>query len=115
MPYSLTMPTTHEGYLWTKAKSSQGLTTDSVVLGAKNIKSDYDVIVIGAGFAGLLAARELSRNHGLQVLIVEGRDRIGGRTWTAKALGQDFEMGGTWVRIDHLSPNWCIGRPSYLP
>ncbi|KAK5057878.1 hypothetical protein LTR84_011879 [Exophiala bonariae] len=91
------MSTSREGYLWTKTTTSQGLTTDSVVLSATNIKSEYDAIVIGAGFAGLLAARELSRNHGLQVLLVEGRDRIGGRTWTAKALGEEFEMGGTWV------------------
>jgi monoamine oxidase len=91
------MPASRDGYLWTEVQSSPGLTTESVVLSTANIKSDYDVIVIGAGFAGLLAARELSRNHGLRVVLVEGRDRIGGRTWTAKALGEEFEMGGTWV------------------
>ena len=40
----------------------------------------YDVVVVGAGFAGLTAARELSR-QGLTVHILEARDRIGGRTW----------------------------------
>ncbi|KAK6386896.1 hypothetical protein LTS17_000160 [Exophiala oligosperma] len=95
------MPKSREGYLWTDGKLITGLDTQAVVPSStvNNLKSDdYDVIVIGAGFAGLRAARELASHHsGLRVLIVEGRDRIGGRTWTAQALGEDFEMGGTWV------------------
>lgn len=56
----------------------------------------YDVVVVGAGFAGLTAARELSQ-RGFKVAVVEGRDRIGGRTWHASRLGRDLELGGTWV------------------
>ncbi|MGF9909731.1 flavin monoamine oxidase family protein [Brevibacillus porteri] len=56
----------------------------------------YDVIIVGAGFAGMTASRELS-NRGWKTLILEGRDRIGGRTWTDKRFGRDLEMGGTWV------------------
>lgn len=56
----------------------------------------HEVVVIGAGFAGLVAARELGR-AGLDVLVLEARDRIGGRTWTAPRLGHDLELGGTWV------------------
>ncbi len=56
----------------------------------------YDVIVVGAGFAGLTAARELSR-AGRSVLVLEARDRIGGRTWTTERLGRTLELGGTWV------------------
>ncbi|MBF9318200.1 flavin monoamine oxidase family protein [Mycobacteroides chelonae] len=57
----------------------------------------YDVVVIGAGFAGVIAARDLSvRGH--SVLLVEARDRIGGRTWTGSAFGRDgVEFGGTYV------------------
>lgn len=55
-----------------------------------------DVIVIGAGFAGLVAARELG-NSGHRVIVLEARDRVGGRTWTEHALGHDLELGGTWV------------------
>ncbi len=55
-----------------------------------------DVLVIGAGFAGLGAGRELS-HRGISVTILEGRDRIGGRTWTDERLGRELEMGGTWV------------------
>ncbi|MGH8641453.1 MAG: FAD-dependent oxidoreductase, partial [Burkholderiales bacterium] len=42
---------------------------------------DYDVIIIGAGAAGLAAASELAPS-GLRVLVLEARDRIGGRVWT---------------------------------
>ena len=56
----------------------------------------HDVVVVGAGFAGLTAARELSlRGH--SVLVLEARDRIGGRTWTTERLGRTLELGGTWV------------------
>ncbi|WP_458778742.1 flavin monoamine oxidase family protein [Arthrobacter sp. D3-16] len=63
----------------------------------QNLNNDlYDVVVVGAGFAGLTAARELSR-QGLSVHIVEARNRIGGRTWLDHRLGRDLEIGGTWV------------------
>ena len=57
---------------------------------------DTDVIVVGAGFAGVTAAREL-RRQGHRALVLEARNRIGGRTWTDTRLGRDLEMGGTWV------------------
>ncbi|MGJ8720279.1 MAG: flavin monoamine oxidase family protein [Salinibacterium amurskyense] len=56
----------------------------------------FDTIVVGAGFAGLTAARELSR-AGQKVLVLESRDRIGGRTWLAERMGLELELGGTWV------------------
>ena len=60
------------------------------------MEQDLDVVIVGAGFAGLTAARELTR-QGLKVRIVEARDRIGGRTWLDHRLGRDLEIGGTWV------------------
>ncbi|MER8479147.1 NAD(P)/FAD-dependent oxidoreductase [Mesorhizobium sp. M1163] len=55
-----------------------------------------DVLVVGAGFAGAVAARELS-NSGLNVVVLEGRDRVGGRVWSRQAWGRTFEVGGQLV------------------
>jgi monoamine oxidase len=64
---------------------------------------DADVIVVGAGLAGLTAARELSRSS-LEVLVLEARDRIGGRTWTKSAAlpGIDLDMGA--MSVDSRQP-----------
>ena len=55
-----------------------------------------DVIVVGGGFAGVTAARE-SALHGAQVLLLEARERLGGRTWTAPWRDHRIEYGGGWV------------------
>jgi monoamine oxidase len=56
----------------------------------------YDVIVIGGGFAGVTAARETARG-GAKTLLLEARDRLGGRTWTHRWNDTDIELGGGWV------------------
>jgi monoamine oxidase len=57
---------------------------------------NVDVVVVGAGFAGLAAARELTR-QGHEVLVLEGRDRVGGRSFTGSVAGLPADMGGTFV------------------
>jgi monoamine oxidase len=56
---------------------------------------DADVIVLGAGFAGIAAARELAE-AGRRVVVLEARDRIGGRTWFKEmpGAGVGAEYGG---------------------
>ncbi|WP_163701503.1 flavin monoamine oxidase family protein [Mycolicibacterium sarraceniae] len=56
----------------------------------------YDVVVVGAGFAGLVAARELVKD-GYDVVVLEGRDRVGGRSSTATLAGVHVDLGGTFV------------------
>jgi putrescine oxidase len=58
-----------------------------------------DVVVIGAGAAGLTAANELKK-AGLSVAVLEARDRVGGRLWTDVIEGAMLEIGGQWVSPD---------------
>lgn len=89
---------TQDGFIWSPTDSGRhGLTTEAVVSNTSNIKDCYDVIVIGAGFAGLTAARDLAAQGNLDVLLLEARDRIGGRTCTVKELDEEYEAGGQWV------------------
>lgn len=55
----------------------------------------FDTIVIGGGFAGVTAARDVSLK-GLDTLLLEARPRLGGRTFTTKFGGHDIDVGGTW-------------------
>ena len=54
------------------------------------------VIVVGAGFAGITAAREFSK-RGVDVVVVEARDRVGGRVWTQRHDGYWVDVGGQWT------------------
>ncbi|MGH7292687.1 MAG: flavin monoamine oxidase family protein, partial [Myxococcota bacterium] len=55
-----------------------------------------DVVVVGAGFAGLTAARSLT-GLGYDVVVLEGRDRVGGRSYTTTVAGIPVDLGGTFV------------------
>lgn len=58
-----------------------------------------DVLVVGAGATGLSAAYSL-RTAGRSVLVLESRERVGGRLWTKEVDGVDLEIGGQWVSPD---------------
>jgi monoamine oxidase len=56
-----------------------------------------DVVIVGAGLAGLSAARTLAAS-GVDVLVLEARDRVGGRTYTRAASdGTLLDLGGQWI------------------
>ncbi|KAI8103236.1 hypothetical protein M9435_004577 [Picochlorum sp. BPE23] len=58
--------------------------------------NDADVIVIGAGMAGVTAARELS-DAGISVIILEARDRVGGRTYSLNTSEGPVDAGAMWI------------------
>ncbi len=58
-----------------------------------------DVVIVGAGAAGLTAANDL-KAAGRSVVVLEARDRVGGRLWTDDIEGAMLEIGGQWVSPD---------------
>jgi monoamine oxidase len=62
---------------------------------------EADVCVVGAGYAGLTAATHLRRN-GQTVIVLEARDRVGGRIWTERLEdGTPIDRGGAWLGPKH--------------
>jgi monoamine oxidase len=66
------------------------------------VRESFDVAVVGAGLSGLRAARELA-DAGREVVVLEARERVGGRLFNATlGDGVTVDLGGQWVGSDHL-------------
>lgn len=65
--------------------------------------ADYDVVIVGAGAAGVGAARRLA-GSGRSVAVVEGSQRVGGRAWTLGVAGQPLDLGCGWLHSAERNP-----------
>jgi hypothetical protein len=64
-------------------------------------REECDVCIVGAGYAGLTAARRLTQ-AGLSVVVLGARDRVGGRIWTeTRPSGTAVDRGGVWLGARH--------------
>lgn len=73
-----------------------------------------EVVIVGAGVAGLTAARLLT-DAGLRVIVVEARDRIGGRTHTERTKGWVTDMGASWIHGIDDGPLHEVARSYNMP
>lgn len=90
--------------------SSPSPSRRAVVLGALGVAlarpaaaEDVDVVVIGAGAAGIGAARAL-KAAGKRYVVIEARERAGGRLWTNTDLGQPFDAGAAYIHFADRNP-----------
>jgi monoamine oxidase len=71
----------------------------------------YDVVVVGAGLSGLQAAVTIHR-EGLSYLVLEARDRVGGRTLTSRSStgSAKAELGAAWINDTNQSRMWALAE-----
>ncbi|MGH7046868.1 MAG: flavin monoamine oxidase family protein [Stellaceae bacterium] len=72
--------------------------------------SEVEIAVIGAGSAGIGATRRLIENSGRSVLVLEARDRVGGRVHTIAPKGFALDRGAEWLHSADRNPLSPIAR-----
>ncbi len=70
---------------------------------------ETEVVVVGGGAAGIGAARKLT-DAGVPCLLLEARDRLGGRAWTHEVGGYPLDLGCGWLHSADRNPLTKIAR-----
>ena len=65
--------------------------------------ADVDVVIVGAGAAGIAAARRLAASH-LSSIVLEATARVGGRAWTCDVAGMRLDLGCGWLHSADRNP-----------
>ena len=72
------------------------------------------VVVVGAGIAGLTVANALAHG-GVECVVVEARDRIGGRLHTVNLAGSPVDLGGSWISTPVGNPMRAFAQQAGVP
>ena len=72
------------------------------------------MVVVGAGIAGLTVANALAHG-GVECVVVEARDRIGGRLHTADLAGSPVDLGGSWIHTPVGNPIRAFAQSAGVP
>ncbi|MFO1147832.1 MAG: NAD(P)/FAD-dependent oxidoreductase [Alsobacter sp.] len=75
----------------------------ATLLAGRARADDVDCVIVGAGAAGIAAARELQRS-GRTFRLLEARDRVGGRMFTAEVAGIPFDAGASYIHFAERNP-----------
>jgi monoamine oxidase len=78
------------------------------------MRDDFDIVIVGAGAAGVAAARRLASTR-LSVLLIEAASRIGGRAWTCNIAGLPLDLGCEWLHSGDRNPWVGIAEASGFP
>lgn len=105
-PYNIKMD--RRSFLRTTAKAGALLTALPLfhrppVVRARTASGGEKILVVGAGIAGMAAAREL-QDQGAEVTVLEARDRMGGRIFTYDLGGQAVDLGAQWIHSSRGNP-----------
>ncbi|XP_035687059.1 polyamine oxidase 7-like [Branchiostoma floridae] len=77
---------------------------------SKRSTEERKIVIVGAGIAGIAAAKTLHENGVDDFVILEGSDRIGGRMRQAEFGGVKVEIGANWVQGLHDNPIWDLAQ-----
>jgi len=96
-------------FLRSAAAASGSMLLHSAGCGDSNDAERTQVAVVGAGISGLSAARTL-QDQGYRVIVIEARDRVGGRIWTTRQLGAAVDLGAGWIHGEVDNPLYPLAQ-----